>query len=54
MKTFVGENTITIKEIINKELNFVVAIPCDSIFEGDVNVLSINLERQTWSKTCKL
>ncbi len=45
--TLVIENTITIKATINKELNPMVAIPCDSIFEGDVNVLLVSSERQT-------
>lgn len=31
-----------------------VAIPCDSISEGDANVLSVSLERQTQSKAHKL
>ncbi len=54
MTTLIAKNTITIKANINKELNPVVAIPCDSIFEGDVNVLLVSSKRQTRSKTCKL
>ncbi len=46
MTTLVAKNTITIKAIINKELNPMVAIPCDFIFEGDANVLLVSLERK--------
>jgi hypothetical protein len=54
MTTLVDENTIIIKATINKELNLAVAIPCDSIYEGDANVLLVSSKRQTRSKTCKL
>lgn len=54
MTTLVTENIITINVTINKELNHVVAIPCDSISEGDANVLLVSSKRQTQSKTCKL
>ncbi len=36
MTILVVENIITTKATINKELNPMVAIPCDFIFEGDV------------------
>jgi hypothetical protein len=47
MTTLVVENTITTNATINKELNPMVAIPCDSISEGDVNVLLVSSKRQT-------
>ncbi len=54
MTTLVAKNTIIIKATINKELNLVVAIPYDSTYEGDVNVLLVSSKRQTQSKACKL